>query len=786
MPAKRSSRSSSSRRSSKGGSRTRKKGSRTARSRRSASRAPLLSPQLQRTLAAFFILGVGLIGLLSLFSTPDTLLWGLREGLRMAFGWLTPLVLLAILAVGAYFVLGEARGGVPPEVLPRILGGLLLWLALEGLLHLFFGPGLARLVAEEGRGGGYVGYGLALLVRAVFGVWAGGIVLLLLLLSGFVLLSGLSLQDLGRILPRLLEGARQARTRARALRRPEVKINLPANGNGAAPRSEPAEPPPPPEPEPPRTLRVERTPAKPAPTKPDRPSRTKEAAEPAPPSLGTPPARRPAGWQLPPLDLLQGGGEAEISQEEIRQKVRIIEETLATFGVEAHVVEVNCGPAVTQFAVQPGTGVKVNRITSLKNDLALALAARSIRIEAPVPGRPYVGIEIPNSSTTLVTLRDMLESPEFQRARGILKMPLGRSVSGAPVIVDLAALPHLLIAGATGSGKSVAINVMVSAFLYQHTPDTLRLLMIDPKMVELTSFNGVPHLLAPVVVDVEKVIRSLRWAVREMERRYRVFAKAGARNIQVYNRKAAADPELEPLPYIVVIIDELADLMMAASDEVETLVVRLAQLARATGIHLVIATQRPSVDVVTGLIKANFPARVAFAVSSQVDSRVILDMAGAEQLLGRGDMLFLSPNAAKPRRIQGTFISDEELEALVSFWRRQVREEEGETRPPAQPLEGAQLPLWEEIARDRPAVDPDQELKEKAIELARRHGRISVSMLQRRLRIGYNRAARIVEELEAEGKLRTSEDGRFRVPAPEPSAEGSGPEGEGSPPPASG
>ena len=387
-------------------------------------------------------------------------------------------------------------------------------------------------------------------------------------------------------------------------------------------------------------------------------------------------------WRVPVLgDILEDATELDIQGDDLRQRAEIIEKTLEGFGVPVQVVEANQGPAVTQFGLRPGTIVRRNRkgeekrvkvrvsqIQALSNDLALALAASPLRIEAPVPGRDVVGVEVPNVQISLVALRGVMESEEFRQAHGTMVFGLGRDVSGQSVVADLARMPHLLVAGATGSGKSVCVNAIITALLLTHTPDSLRFLMIDPKRVELTVYNGIPHLIAPVVVDVERAVPVLQWATKEMDRRYKLFAKLGARNIEGYNEKLTARGE-PMLPYIVILIDELADLMLSAPEDVERYICRIAQMARATGIHLVIATQRPSVDVVTGLIKANFPARIAFAVTSQVDSRVILDTPGAEQLLGRGDMLFMAPDASKLLRLQGCYVSDRETQRLVRFWK---------------------------------------------------------------------------------------------------------------------
>jgi S-DNA-T family DNA segregation ATPase FtsK/SpoIIIE len=422
-------------------------------------------------------------------------------------------------------------------------------------------------------------------------------------------------------------------------------------------------------------------------------------------------------------------------------------------------VEVQPGPTVTQFGLEPGyierhgrrQKVKVSRIVGLSNDLALALAASPIRIQAPVPGRPLVGIEVPNTAISVVSLRSVMESEEFKRiaSDGLLPIALGQDVSGQPVVADLAAMPHLLIAGATGSGKSVCLNNVLACLLCTHTPARLRLILVDPKRVELAMFRGVPHLAAPLVVELERVVGVLQWALREMDRRYKELARFGARNVVAYNRLQAAKGG-EELPLLVLVIDELADLMMVAPDETERLVTRLAQLARATGIHLVIATQRPSVDVVTGLIKANLPSRIAFAVSSQVDSRVILDAPGAEKLLGRGDMLYMASDSSKLVRLQGCFVSDRELDRLVSFWRTQgLPDESADTSLQLGiPEPMIQAELWESMVEKRRPAD---DLYAQAVELVSQHRTASTSFLQRKLRIGYTRAARLLDQLEEDG-----------------------------------
>jgi S-DNA-T family DNA segregation ATPase FtsK/SpoIIIE len=473
------------------------------------------------------------------------------------------------------------------------------------------------------------------------------------------------------------------------------------------------------------------------------------------------------GWRLPPIDILDIAQETEFGQADNLQRARLIEEALASYGVEAKVVQINAGPTVTQFGVEPGwdrkmkeirerdkdgnvsirleevskTRVKVDRITALANDLALALAAPSIRIEAPVPGKPVVGIEVPNTILSMVNLRGVIETSSFQKltAKSRLALALGKGAGGEAVVADLDRMPHLLIAGATGSGKTVCLNSIICCLLIHNSPNSVRFIMIDPKRVELTPFNSIPHLAAPVIVDTNKALSTLRWLNQEMDKRYQMLSAASARNIENYNKNKEGE---EKLPYLVLIIDELADLMMTGFDEVEHILCRLAQLARATGIHLVVATQRPSVDVVTGLIKANFPTRISFAVTSQVDSRTILDIGGAEKLLGRGDMRYMPTDAAKPKRLQGCYVSDAETERLVYFWGSQRKEE-----PPSLQIEGVTAPATT-AAR---GIYPQDPLLETARELLKEHKHISTSFLQRKLRIGYPRAARIMEQLEEEG-----------------------------------
>lgn len=472
-----------------------------------------------------------------------------------------------------------------------------------------------------------------------------------------------------------------------------------------------------------------------------------------------PSAPRNRDERLPSLNILLADQNTRPDERTINQVAGMIEKTLAEFGIATTVIGFRVGPTVTQFAVQPGfmkkpgateeeaqqMKVRVAQIASLQKDLALALSAERLRIEAPVPGKPYVGIEVPNTHSSVVRMRSILETDAFHKVGAPLAMALGRDVSGQPLVADLARMPHVLIAGATGSGKSVCITALAACLAMNNPPEDLRMVMIDSKMVELLRFNGLPHLYGKVETNVERILGVLRWVVVEMEHRYRLLEGANARDLEAYNRKLSRKKESAPLPRIVVLIDELADLMMSAPDQTEHNLVRLAQMARATGIHLIVATQRPSTDVVTGLIKANFPSRLAFAVASGVDSRVILDSTGAETLLGRGDMLFLNPEVGSPVRAQGVMITDMEIERLIAHWKKAA--DEVDDAPP-----------WEKLLSE-PEENEDESLIEKAVVIVRQSQRASASLLQRRLRIGYPRAARLLDQLEEMGVVGPSQGG---------------------------
>ena len=870
------------------------------------------------------LLAGAIITFFSLISPRGTLTEGWIRSLRLGFGvgvWLTP-ALFGM--VGIWLLLRKIASHRAPA-LPRLLGLGLLFVVFEIVAHLLANSADPELLAEQGGGGGRLGFGLSdLLINGLGPVGAAVIILLGALIGLFTLIGlertrraiaylrgePLPAADVGPdgqpllVNPPFITDIAEAEPpslwqRARSwlghwrqsaggdrtdIIEPRVIGSLPTTSASA--------------------YRAGTAP----------PAAAPRAAAPRPGSAGLPPlSGATPTWQLPFIeDTLDEAMDQELSVEDLARRARLIEDTLRAFGVPVTVVEVNRGPAVTQFGLRPDfvkkryrksetelqqealqrlrglprgerqqweteararltrlgqdqpspdqletqiveilaatldktvekdVKIKVARIQALTNDLALALEASPIRIEAPVPGRSIVGLEVPNRQTALVTLRSVMESEAYLSLKSRLKLPFGQDVSGQPAVADLAKMPHLLIAGATGSGKSVCVNAIIASLLFNHTPDTLRLLMVDPKMVELTTFDGIPHLIAPVVTEVDRVVPILAWATREMDRRYKMFSQLSARNIESFNEKLAVKGQ-PTLPFIVIIIDELADLMMAAPDEVERYICRLAQMARATGIHLILATQRPSVDVVTGLIKANFPALVAFAVTSQIDSRVILDQPGAERLLGRGDMLFMDPTSPNLARLQGCFVADRELHRLVEYWQNQqlanaaaaAAPADAETPRPAigpapveawyrgagpespapvqRPLSPAapaplrmpsapgfspsaqpavnwpvgaapapaagqrsagaaaepeellattlpppgaviQAPLFDEMFAGQAGAQPVRDaLFDEAVNVVREAGRASVSLLQRRLRIGYTRAARLIELMEQEG-----------------------------------
>ena len=677
------------------------------------------------TLGILF-LAAALMTLLALRgSTQGLLLTPWANLLLLWFGWGAYLIVAAIAYIG-YACLRQSSTPLPWGRLFALEVAAFLTLAL---LAARGGNSLIR--AESGMDGGRVGWGLVTLFWR-FGETTGTLLMiipwLLALMSGFNVWGLLE-----RLLVRLAGETPVVGAPAQTMNEVETPVLEEKEEKKEKPPRKKAAPLPP---EFRKSLRVaEHQDKKPA-------------------------APRERDERLPSLSILLADQNTRPDERTINQTAGMIEKTLAEFGIVATVIGFRVGPTVTQFAVQPGflkrggntseeeaqqMKVRVAQISSLQKDLALALSAERLRIEAPVPGKPYVGIEVPNTHSSVVRMRSILETEAFHKIGAPLAMALGRDVSGQPVVADLARMPHLLIAGATGSGKSVCITAIAACLAMNNPPEDLRMVMIDSKMVELLRFNGLPHLYGKVETNVERILGVLRWVVVEMEHRYRLLEAAHARDLETYNRKLARKKDGVLLPRIVVLIDELADLMMSAPDQTEHNLVRLAQMARATGIHLIVATQRPSTDVVTGLIKANFPARLAFAVASGVDSRVILDMTGAESLLGRGDMLFLSPEVGTPARAQGVMITDMEIERLIAHWQKAVEV-------------STDAPPWEKLLSE-PDENEDEDLIEKATSILRQSQRASASMLQRRLRIGYPRAARLLDQLEERGVVGPSQGG---------------------------
>jgi len=673
---------------------------------------------------------VALLGLLALASNAGSILTGIREWLVTSFdrAWFVPVG--ATLALGAYLLWPRAPRPRPVD----IVSGSVAVVALIGI----FG-----LVGHGGSAGAAID-GAVTQVVGEAGAW---VLLVALLVIGLIVTVHFSPGALIATVVAAGQAAYAERLRLQNLVSPPLAPKTKTPGkpapatNAELARSAASFATPPPALEAVKPWEVEEDEGSEA-----RGTRADERpAEQEPPPVALRVVAEPEDelpeidWKLPSIALLDTvTARRERMADEIKRNVKIIETTLSTFGVECKVIGVNPGPAVTQYEIQPGAGVQVKRITALSNDLSLALAAAPLRIEAPIPGKSAVGIEVPNKSASLVTIREVLETAAFREGTNKLALGMGNDVSGQSIVADLTRMPHLLIAGATGQGKSVCINALITSLLFQVTPEHMRLLLIDPKRVELTGYNGLPHLALPVLVESHQAAAALRWAVAEMDRRYKMFSAEGVRNIAAYNEKATQRLARE-LPYVVIVIDELADLMMVAAGEIEELICRIAQLARAVGIHLIIATQRPSTDIITGLIKANIPSRIAFAVGSQVDSRVILDTGGAEKLLGRGDMLYQPVDAGKPTRIQGAFVSDPEVEAVVNFWKSQ-----GGPRYMEEILEEGAGSEWERGETTERKLDP---LFARASRAVAAEGSASVSLVQRKFNVGYSRAGRIVDQL---------------------------------------
>ena len=662
-----------------------------------------------------------LVTFLALFGLAGVVGQDAAKFLTLFFGYIAYAVPFAFLLVA----ISLARQEIDDErdthfYLRTYLGVFLLAASLAGLIHVFYmhaNPGVSGfdLVATS-LGGGYFGATFATPLYAFTGFWAACIILVAAMVIGVLITFDVSL---GSFAPSR-EGA-------------EDKKNLnvvtsvgPVQINGIEKSGFVSE----------KVLEKNRV-AAPV-VKSD--EVIVKAPSPKPFSMSEIVLPDRTDWKIPPFDLLEDS-KTSVDSGNIEANVAIIQKTLADFGIEVEMGEVNVGPTVTQYTLRPNVGVKLSQIAALQDDLALSLSATSLRMELPIPGKALVGIEIPNKTTSIVRLRDVMQDEKFAGNKARLVVALGRDVAGAAVVADLAKMPHLLIAGATGTGKSVCINSILISLLYRNTPQDVKFIVVDPKRVELNLYNGIPHLLTPTVTDPDKAVNALKWAVAEMDRRYRVLADAGKRNIAEYNEAGNAK-----LFYIVIVVDELADLMSVAKNDIEAAIVRLSQMARAVGIHLVLATQRPSVEVITGLIKANITSRIAFAVASQIDSRTILDGSGAEQLLGNGDMLFISAEASKPRRIQGTYLNEKEVGRVVDFFKKQVGAVIYDDQITEKPVRGTSIPGMESSDDDG-----GDELLAEATEVVQRDGRASASLLQRRLRVGYARAARLLDLMEDRG-----------------------------------
>lgn len=656
-----------------------------------------LRSETRRSVIVVFLFTIGAFILLSEFELAGSVGEIVKSGLAALFGSTRVLVALTLIAAG----LSLFNAGGRPHLSPKFFGTILGFLALQGLLHL---------THEEwqipGSGGGYLGFAVGFPFAQLAGPWAALLILSAIVVAAALVATNSSLSRLIGFLRPLFAALALIRLRSS---RKEKKAEEPDDAR------EPAS----------------AAPAAPAPN-PEFSTRTIGVPqEQASVLQRTIPKIKPGN--LPPLDLLDAKT-SKPNAGDIRANQLIIERTLEQFGVPVEMGAVSVGPTITQYTLKPSEGIKLARITALSNDLALSLAAHPIRIEAPIPGKALVGIEVPNKTIATVRLRELLDTQSFLERKMQLPMALGKDVAGTPWVVDLGKMPHLLVAGATGSGKTVSLNSIIVSLLYANTAADLRFIMVDPKRVELPVYNKIPHLLTPVITDVPKTINAFKWAIREMERRFELLSKLGCRDIGSWNRVAE-----EKLPYVAIIVDELADLMVAAASAIEPSIIRLAQMSRAVGIHLILATQRPSVDVLTGLIKANITSRVAFAVASATDSRTILDTSGAEKLLGRGDMLYISAELSKPKRLQGAFVSEEEIQRVVDFYAREGEPVFVNEITNREPLESGSGDMFEGEG------DP---LIPEAIEVIVRAGKASASLLQRRLKVGYARAARLLDLLE--------------------------------------
>ncbi|HVE80911.1 MAG TPA: DNA translocase FtsK 4TM domain-containing protein [Candidatus Dormibacteraeota bacterium] len=663
---------------------------------------PNLDATVVQEIVAVLLVAFALLLLFAVFNFGGALPSNLLKGLRLFVGYtafLLPLITLLL----AFMMFQPKKYEVGAN---NYIGFTGFVFVLAGLLHIGIDQSESLQLAKDGHGGGIFGFAFSTILLTVLNVAASAIVLTAMLLICIIIASNTRISEIiARLAALFKRGPKE-----------DIKINEAAGTAALEIKG---------------ALNVGS-------------GKSKKEPEVALTSVADP------DWVPPSIDLLEDSS-SKADAGNVKENAGIIQSTLSSFGIEVAMGEVNIGPTVTQYTLKPSSGVKLTKITGLEHNLALALAAPAIRVEAPIPGKSAVGVEMPNKKLAIVRMKQILTGSEMKGVKSPLSIALGQDVSGRPAFADLINMPHMLVAGATGSGKSIMINSILASLLYRNSPAQLKLILIDPKRVELSLYNDIPHLLTPVIVEPQKCISALKWAVAEMERRLRLFSEVGKRNIYEYN----SSKQDESMPYIVIVIDEMADLMMMAAGDVEALVVRLAQLARAAGIHLILATQRPSVNVITGLIKANVPSRIAFRVASQVDSRTIIDMGGAEKLLGQGDMLFMSPDTPKPKRIQGVFMSQKEVSVITDY------------------LRSARQPQYNEEVLTQPVSiggrsssgdlgGAEDDLFEEAAETVIRTGKASASLLQRRLRVGYARAARLLDILEERGIVGPADGARPR------------------------
>ncbi|MFA6193696.1 MAG: DNA translocase FtsK 4TM domain-containing protein [Parcubacteria group bacterium] len=689
-----------------------------------------LAGDTKRSIAAVFLIALAILAVFSLFGGAGTFGTYFNKILSLAFGIGRFLLPVLMIAVGFMYF----RRDTDSYYVFVAAGFFVFFAAILGLVHIFFPLSQMVDIAKGGEGGGFLGAAAAYPALKYFGFSAGMVVLSAIALASLLLALNVPL----RALLKPVEWMKERKEEDEEEDEEETKepaVTIEEKPSAAARISE-------------ILKRKKEQPAS------DRKMMVPDKQ------------RMIAGWKLPPLDLLERTtGKSKAG--DIEANAKIIQETFKNFGIETEIGEISVGPSVTQYCFKPAAGIKLSKITGLNNNLSLALAQHPIRIEAPIPGKSLIGIEVPNKVSTMVRLRDFMESAQFAEKKTNLTLALGQDVGGNYIFGDLTEMPHLMIAGATGTGKSVGINTIITSLLYQNSPEDLKLILVDPKRVELTAFNGIPHLLTPTVVENGKVANALKWAIGEMERRYKMLQEASSRDIFSYNEKIKPDQkknvineetgeiigeeEVKRLPYIVIIIDELADIMASHSKDVEAAIVRLAQMARAVGIHLIVSTQRPSVEVLTGLIKANITTRIAFQVATQIDSRTILDMGGAEKLLGNGDMLYLSARSPKPKRIQGVFVSESEVKRVVKSIKSQLDEDveyNDEVTAPQRINFGGKM-----TGAVGGGDEEGDELYEEAKDTVLKAGKASASLLQRRLRVGYARAARLLDILEANGVI---------------------------------